>query len=253
MKNRLKRIMASTAMLLCVASHAQQKQTDMAESSPFDMRKILDASTLGVEVLKDWHVVKGDCPTRQRLITIRVGELWAGQDYRIPVRMIVPADRKAKGFHLTGGHQLKQIQKDAQLRGVEKDLIRGGVGLGHFVAQDADSGTELHVVGVDLELPIEDRMCRGEDTCLSLGLAVRHWVTVHCNILGNIPRSATATRTGRLPNHEAAQPPSEAMAHMESMAVSAHLLASANRPGTTASSRPSAAAAPKNEGHRPCS
>jgi len=123
-------------MLLCVASHARQEQVDIVGNSPFDMRKILDASTLGVEVLRDWHVVKGDCPTRQKLVTIRVGELWPGQDYRVPVRMIVPADRKATGFHLTGGNQLKQIQRDAQLRGVEKDLIAGGVGLVYTIVQE---------------------------------------------------------------------------------------------------------------------
>lgn len=132
----MKKLLTSIAVLLCVAAHAGQKQTAQAESPLYDMQELLDASTLDVEVLQEWHVVKGAVPTRQKLITIRVGELWPGQDYRIPVRMIVSAKRKAKGFHLTGGHQLKQLQKDARLKGVENDLINGGVGLVQTIVQE---------------------------------------------------------------------------------------------------------------------
>jgi len=104
--------------------------------SQFDMRKILDPSTLGVKVLVDWHDVKGECPTRQKLITIRVGELWGGQDYRIPVRMIVPADRKAKGFHLTGGHRLESIKRDVRPQRLDAELLSGGVGLVFTIVQE---------------------------------------------------------------------------------------------------------------------
>ncbi|OUW73496.1 MAG: hypothetical protein CBD68_06455, partial [Flavobacteriaceae bacterium TMED208] len=69
----------------------------------FDMEEIRDPSTLQIKVLQDWHQVKGIIVTRQKLVTINVGDLWPGQEYRIPVRMVVPANRKAKGFHLTGG------------------------------------------------------------------------------------------------------------------------------------------------------
>jgi hypothetical protein len=100
------------------------------------MPEIRDANTLDVEVLQDWHVVRDAAATRQKLITIRVGELWPGQDYRIPVRMIVPAERKARGFHLTGGHQLEHLQRDARLKGVENDLIDGGVGLVWTIVQE---------------------------------------------------------------------------------------------------------------------
>ncbi len=101
----------------------------------FDMSEMLDVSTLNVEVLQDWHKVDGKVPTRQKLITIHVGELWQGQNYRVPVRMIVPVDRKAKGFHLTGGHQTKQLQQDAAPRGVEVELLEGGAGLVYTVVQ----------------------------------------------------------------------------------------------------------------------
>ena len=132
----MKKMIASLALLLCAAAGAQEGRPGKADGSPLDMQKILDASTLAVEVLQDWHGVKGDCPTRQKLITIRVGELWPGQDYRIPVRMIVPADRKAKGFHLTGGHQLRELQRDARPRWVDVDLINGGIGLVHTIVQE---------------------------------------------------------------------------------------------------------------------
>jgi len=132
----MKTVTTSIVLLLCVAAGAGEKQPGKAEGSPLDMREMLDATTLGVEVLQDWHDVRGDCPTRQKLITIRVGQLWAGQDYRIPVRMIVPADKKARGFHLTGGHQLAELKRDARPRGVDVELLRGGVGLVHTIVQE---------------------------------------------------------------------------------------------------------------------
>lgn len=102
----------------------------------FDMEEILDASTLKIEVLQEWHLVKETVSTRQKVITISVGELWAGQDLRIPVRFIAPADSQATGFHLTGGHNLKQFDSDAPIRGVDSELIKGGVGLVHTIVQE---------------------------------------------------------------------------------------------------------------------
>ena len=101
----------------------------------FDMAAIRDASTLDVKVLKDWYPVRGEVMTRQKLITIRVGELVPGQEYRLPVRFIVPHDRKAKGFHLTGGHQLRNMQNSFPPRGLDVELLRGGVGLVFTVVQ----------------------------------------------------------------------------------------------------------------------
>jgi hypothetical protein len=113
------RMLTPMAVLLCVVAQAGQECVTLGADALFDMEAIRDAGTLELEVLQDWHPVTGPVLTRQRLVTIRVGELWPGQDLRVPVRMIAPHDRKAKGFHLTGGHQLKQIQQDARLRGVE--------------------------------------------------------------------------------------------------------------------------------------
>jgi len=107
-----------------------------AQHPLFDMTEILNESNLDVEVIEDWHMVEGEVPTRQKYITIRVGELWPGQDNRIPVRMIVPAGSKAKGFHLTGGHRPEQLERDVKLKPVEKELIDGGVGLVYTIVQD---------------------------------------------------------------------------------------------------------------------
>lgn len=123
----MKRAFSIFSMVLCLTVHA--------EEALFNMPEILDASTLEVKVLKEWHEVDGAIITRQKLVTIRVAELWKGQDYRVPVRMIVPEKRKAKGFHLTGGHQFAQLQRDVQPRDVEIELLKGGIGLVYTVVQ----------------------------------------------------------------------------------------------------------------------
>ena len=70
----------------------------------FNTEEILDESTLEIKTLQDWHVDEVTGSTRQKLIEINVAEWWPGQDYRIPVRMIVPLEGKAKGFSLTGAN-----------------------------------------------------------------------------------------------------------------------------------------------------
>lgn len=107
----------------------------VSKSKLFDMEAIRDPGTLEIEVLQDWLVVDGPVPTRQKLVTINVGEFWPGQDYRMPVRMVVPSDRKAKGFHLTGGNQPGRLKQDARLSPIEQELIKGGVGLVYTVVQ----------------------------------------------------------------------------------------------------------------------
>ena len=58
-----------------------------------------------------------------------------GNPYRIPVRFIVPKDQKAKGFHLTGGHQLRQFDGDAKISREDQVLLEGGVGRVHTMIQ----------------------------------------------------------------------------------------------------------------------
>ena len=98
-----------------------------AEKPLFNTEEILDESSLGIEILQDWHPV-GD--TRQKLIEINVAEWWPGQDYRIPVRMIVPLEGKAKGFSITGANgNFEALMKDTQLTDFQAKLLEGGVGI----------------------------------------------------------------------------------------------------------------------------
>ncbi|VGO16396.1 hypothetical protein PDESU_04987 [Pontiella desulfatans] len=113
--------------------------TGFAAPALFDMTEIRDASTLKEDVQQDWHTVSGKMETRQKVMTISVGQLWPGQDYRVPVRLIVPADTKAKGFWLTGGHQLKGFEGDAALNRLEAELLEGGVGIVHTIVQEPGS------------------------------------------------------------------------------------------------------------------
>ena len=87
---------SSLALLACVAAPALA--ADKRQIPVIDMQEMLDTSTLDVRVIKDWHAVDGPVATKQKIINISVGHVWAGQDYRIPVRLVVPADRKAPGL-----------------------------------------------------------------------------------------------------------------------------------------------------------
>ena len=76
-------------LVLFLSTPAQAQQV-------FDMRAIRDADTLEIEVLQPWRTIQGPVVTRQKLVTINVGEIWPGQNYRVPIRMVVPADHKAE-------------------------------------------------------------------------------------------------------------------------------------------------------------
>ena len=102
----------------------------------FDMKEIRDLNTLKVRILQDWHRVKGVIETRQKLVSINVGDLWPGQEYRVPVRMVVPANRKAKGFHLTGSSNPRRLEDDSRPNPTERELIQEGVGLVITVVQE---------------------------------------------------------------------------------------------------------------------
>ena len=65
--------------------------SSQAEEPLLNMKELLDTGTLKVKVLKDWHTVRGSVSTRQKLVSIAVGELLPGREYRVPVRMSVPS------------------------------------------------------------------------------------------------------------------------------------------------------------------
>jgi len=123
------------AMCFIIALGQGAGDAEEAKIEWFDMATIRDASTLDVEVIQDWRRVRGPVPTRQKLVSIHVGEMWPGQDYRVPVRMVVPVDCKAKGFHLTGGNLPERLRQDTRLAPIDQELIRGGVGLVYTVVQ----------------------------------------------------------------------------------------------------------------------
>ena len=97
--NRI-RITASL-VILAALTIVETSATAFAEDSGvkhdvFKTEEILDESTLDIKILQDWHVDEVTGSTRQKLIEINVAQWWPGQDYRIPVRMIVPLKGKAK-------------------------------------------------------------------------------------------------------------------------------------------------------------
>jgi hypothetical protein len=97
-----------------------------AENSLFSTGEILDESTLDIKILEDWHPVGS---TRQKLIEINVADWWPEQDYRIPVRMIVPLEGKAKGFSITGANPYETLMKDSRPSDFQAKLLAGGVGI----------------------------------------------------------------------------------------------------------------------------
>ena len=111
----LPKISICIVLLACANTYA-------ADDSPIDMAEMLDESTLAIKVIRDWYAVDGPCPTRQKYITICVGELWPGQDYRIPVRMIMQHD----GDKWTVEIELKDAQSQkGQSQDHDRNRIRG--------------------------------------------------------------------------------------------------------------------------------
>jgi hypothetical protein len=115
----------------------------------FDMKAIRDPSTLEVKVIKDWHEVGGPVNTRRKTIEIHVGELWEGQEIRVPVRFIVPADRKAKGFYLNGALGTRNLDIDFRVSEIESELLKGGVGIVSTVVSAGYPSKQLHKEMVD--------------------------------------------------------------------------------------------------------
>lgn len=127
------RIMASLVILatfaISVAFAADSEKDSGMNCDMFNIEEILDESTLDIKTLKDWHVDEVTGTTRQKLIEINVAEWWPGQDYRIPVRLIVPLEGKAKGFSVTGANPYETLMKDSRPTAFQAKLLAGGVGI----------------------------------------------------------------------------------------------------------------------------
>jgi len=112
--------------LLAALTLAFATSLNAAEKPLFNIEEILDESTLEPKTLQDWHPVGA---TRQKLVEINVAEWWPGQDYRIPVRMVVPLEGKAKGFSITGANPYETLMKDSRPTAFQAKLLAGGVGI----------------------------------------------------------------------------------------------------------------------------
>ncbi len=102
--------------------------------SIFSTAEISDQSSLETKILLDWHPAGATRQTlvgatRQKLVEINVAEWWPGQDYRIPVRLIVPLEGKSQGFHITGTEELESLSKDFKPNAFEAKLLANGVSL----------------------------------------------------------------------------------------------------------------------------
>jgi hypothetical protein len=123
-KIRIRVSLVILAALMTVAGSATDSKCDI-----FNTEEILDESTLDIKTPQDWHVDEVAGSTRQKLIEIKVAEWLPGKDYRIPVRMIVPLEGKAKGFRITGGNPYEALMKDSQPNAFQAKLLANGVGI----------------------------------------------------------------------------------------------------------------------------
>jgi hypothetical protein len=128
-KQALLRAAANRAKQKSVDSTTEKTESKKTVDSLFNTEEILDESTLEPKTLQDWHIDTKTGSTRQKLIEINVAQWWPGQDYRIPVRLIVPLEGKAKGFSITGANPYETLMKDSQPTDFQAKLLAGGVGI----------------------------------------------------------------------------------------------------------------------------
>ena len=130
---RLTPLLAALTLAFATTLNAAEKPLKISApatvDSLFNTEEILDESTLETKTLQDWHVDEVTGSTRQKLIEINVAEWWPGQYYRIPVRMIVPLEGKAKGFSITGANPYDGLMEDSRPTAIQAKLLAGGVGI----------------------------------------------------------------------------------------------------------------------------
>lgn len=117
----------------------------------FDIEEIRDASTLDIEVIEDWHLDSFSGLTYQKLVEITVTEWWPGEVFRVPVRMVAPANG-ATGFVITGG--TISVDGDQVSGELEQALLGNGVGVVYTQVQSLNeyrSGLEAEMFGHFLE------------------------------------------------------------------------------------------------------
>jgi len=128
--NMLNHLAAISLFIVCeVSSTMSAVATPATVASIFNTEEILDKSSLETKTLQDWHIDTKTGSTRQKLVEINVAEWWPGQDYRIPVRLIVPLEGKAKGFHITGNNTAESLSKDTNPNAFDAKLLTNGLGV----------------------------------------------------------------------------------------------------------------------------
>lgn len=97
-------------------------------SPPYDMAEIRNPDTLDIEVVRDWRLVPGDPPTRQKAITITACTWWPGREIRLPVVFVAPPEGGPFPFIISSiGLSGKQVRPDE----LEKALLPRGVAFVH--------------------------------------------------------------------------------------------------------------------------
>ncbi|NQT74373.1 MAG: hypothetical protein HQ553_16650 [Chloroflexi bacterium] len=117
----------------------------------FVIEEIRDASTLDIDVIEDWHLDSFGGQTYQKLIEITVTEWWTGEIFRVPVRMVSPADG-ATGFVITGG--TIDVDGDQVPGELEQALLGNAVGVVYTQVQSLNEyrpNLEAEMFGYFLE------------------------------------------------------------------------------------------------------
>jgi hypothetical protein len=97
-------------------------------AAPYDLAEIRDSKTLRIEVVRDWRLVPGDPPTRQKAVTITACTWWPGREVRLPVVMVAPAEGGPFPFIISSiGLTGQQVRPDD----LAKALLPRGVGFVH--------------------------------------------------------------------------------------------------------------------------
>lgn len=105
------------------------KATGASVHEPFHMPTMMNASSLDVEVLEDWHVDTIDGTSRQKLISIHVDQWWDGVNIRVPVRLIVPLQNPAMGFVIGGRGVAPSADIELDYTSGTLVAIEGGAGV----------------------------------------------------------------------------------------------------------------------------
>jgi len=157
---RIKVIWVISLLLMCLvlACNCDKDTTQSPDDTPteiivdsFEIERIRDASTLDIDVIEDWHLDSFGGLTHQKLIEITVTEWWPGEVFRVPVRMVTPANG-ATDFVITGGTIC--VNGDQVPGELEQAMLRNGVGVVYTRVtplNDYRQGLEAEMFGHFLE------------------------------------------------------------------------------------------------------